>query len=239
MCVPRRPYAGFVGQGCAVSRGVFVTGTDTAVGKTLIAAALLHAYRQAGLSAVGMKPISAGCDANGRNEDVEVLRAAGNIEVPREQTCPYLFTEAIAPHIAAQRSNTRIDLRVIERACGALRASADAIVVEGVGGFRVPLNETEDSADLAQRLALPVVLVVGLRLGCLNHALLAQEAIETRGLRLAGWVANRIDPAMQRAEENIAALSERLHAPLWADVAYQQSPSLEKVARLFAPNHFP
>jgi len=216
-----------------MKQGVFVTGTDTGVGKTLIACALLHAYRRAGAKAVGMKPVAAGCDVQGRNEDVEALRIAGD-EAPRELVCPYLLPEAVAPHIAAQQAGKKIDLRIIERAFAQLRTRG-AVIVEGVGGFAVPLNENEDSADLAQRLALPVVLVVGMRLGCLNHALLTQEAIAARGLRLAGWVANCIDPQMQRREENLQALRERLHAPLLATVPYQASPSAEQVAALFDP----
>lgn len=215
-----------------MKQGVFVTGTDTGVGKTLIACALLRAYRRAGLKAAGMKPVAAGCDTQGRNEDVEALLAVG-IEVPRELLCPYLLPEAVAPHIAAARAGKKIDLRVIERAFAQLRTCAEVVVAEGVGGFAVPLNETEDSADLAQRFALPVVLVVGMRLGCLNHALLTQEAIVARGLQLAGWVANCIDPQMQRHEENLQALRERLHAPLLATVPYQASPDAEKIAALF------
>ncbi|HKO88931.1 MAG TPA: dethiobiotin synthase [Burkholderiales bacterium] len=214
-------------------QGVFVAGTDTGVGKTLIASALLHAYVKAGLKAVGMKPVSAGCDERGHNEDVEALRAAGNVEVSADQSCVYLLDEAIAPHIAAKHEGKRIDLRSIERAYATLRAHADCVVVEGVGGFRVPLNEIEDAADMAQRLALPVVLVVGMRLGCLNHALLTQEAIEARGLRLAGWVANRMDPHMLCFEENLEALKDRLAAPLLAEVPYRQSPNLQEVAGLF------
>jgi dethiobiotin synthetase len=218
-------------------RGFFVTGTDTAVGKTLIATALLHAYRRAGVTAAGMKPVSAGCDAQGRNEDVEALRAASAIDVSPEELCPYLLRAAIAPHIAAGREERRIDLRVIERAYVGLCARAEAVVVEGVGGFVVPLNERDDTAELARRLALPVLMVVGMRLGCLNHALLTQQAIENAGLHLAGWVANRIDPAMDCADENVAALRDRLHAPLWAEVPHQRIPAAEQVSGLIDPRY--
>lgn len=215
-----------------MNQGVFVAGTDTGVGKTLVASALLHAYRRAGFKAVGMKPVSAGCDAQGRNEDVEALRAAGNVDVPRNFTCPYLFEAAIAPHIAAQLVDRRIELnRIVERYRD-LAGRADAVVCEGVGGFLVPLNERENAGDLAVTLGLPIVLVVGMRLGCLNHALLTQEAIEARGLRLAGWVANRIDPHMARADENLHALRLRLGAPLLADLAHQISPNAEATGRL-------
>lgn len=198
----------------------FVAGTDTAVGKTLVSSALLRGFRALGWRAAGMKPVAAGCDAAGRNEDVEALIAASSPGLDRNLVCPYLLQPPIAPHIAAAEAGLRIELAVIERAFIALSALADAVIVEGVGGFRVPLAEREDAGDLARRLGLPVVLVVGLRLGCLNHALLTQDAIESRGLTLAGWVANRIDPGMAKAEENIAALRERLHAPLIAEVPF-------------------
>ena len=214
-------------------QGVFVTGTDTEIGKTLIAASLLHVYRNAGLSAVGMKPVAAGCDEQGRNEDVESTRAASSVIVAPELTCPYLFKEAIAPHIAAQHEGRRMDLKLIIERYRLLIADAAAVVVEGVGGFLVPLNDTESAADLAQQLALPVVLVVGLRLGCINHSLLTQDAIEARGLRLLGWVANHIDPHMRCVEENIDTLRRRLRAPLLADVPYQPAPDAAHVASLF------
>ena len=202
---------------------VFVTGTDTDIGKTRIASALLRAYAAKGWRAIGMKPVAAGCDAQGRNEDVDALRAASSFTVAREAMCPYLFKPAIAPHIAAAEAGVEIDIAIIEAHYQALCAQADVVVVEGAGGFIIPLNATQTSADLVQRLDLPVVLVVGMRLGCLNHALLTQEAIGSRGLRLAGWVANRIDPQMSRPEENLAALCERLHAPLLGDIPYLPS----------------
>ena len=197
----------------------FVTGTDTGVGKTLFSAALLRRFRALGLRAAGMKPVAAGSTA-GLNEDVEALIAASSPGIDRGLVCQYLLEPPIAPHIAASEAGITIDLAPIERAFGALRAQADVIVVEGVGGFRVPLNEREDAADLAKRLGAPVILVVGLRLGCLNHALLTQDAIAAAGLKLAGWVANRIDPGMARADENVRTLSARLRAPLLADVPF-------------------
>ena len=199
--------------------GFFVAGTDTGVGKTAFSAALLRSFAAAGLRTAGMKPVAAGC-RDGRNDDVEALIAASSAGIDRGLVCPYLFEPPIAPHIAAREAGVRIDLAVIERAFAALSDHFDVIVVEGVGGFRVPLNEREDAAGMAKRLGLPVILVVGLRLGCLNHALLTAEAIEAEGLKLAGWVANRIDPGMARAEENIQALRERLRAPLIADIPF-------------------
>jgi dethiobiotin synthetase len=202
-----------------VKAGFFVAGTDTGVGKTLVAAALLRRFGALGLRAAGMKPIAAGCE-QGRNADVEALLAAGMRGLDRKLVCPYLFEPPIAPHIAAREAGVNIDLAVIEQAFIALSGKSEVIVVEGVGGFRVPLDEHEDAGAIPRRLGLPVVLVVGLRLGCLNHALLTQEAIEAEGLEFAGWIANRIDPAMARAEENVEALKRRLRAPLLAYVPF-------------------
>jgi dethiobiotin synthetase len=148
------------------------------------------------------------------NPDVAALRRASSWPAPLEQINPYLFEPPIAPHLAAASAGVRIEMAPIRKAFEALRASADAIVVEGVGGFLVPLNDREDAGDLAVALALPVVLVVGMRLGCLNHALLTQQAIVARSLRLAGWIANSIDPRMQRFEDNLQALRQRIAAPL-------------------------
>ena len=208
----------------------FVAGTDTEIGKTFVACALLHALRNQGLTAIGMKPVAAGTDENGRNDDVEALIAASGIEAPRELVNPYLFAPAIAPHIAAVEAGRPIDIERIAQSFAALRPLADAIVVEGVGGFCVPLGPRSDAADLAQRLALPVILVVGMRLGCISHALLSAQAIAARGLTLAGWVANRIDPKMARFDENLASLEERLTAPLLGVIPANSSP--ETAARL-------
>ena len=213
-------------------KGFFVTGTDTEVGKTLAAAALIHALRRCGLRAVGMKPVAAGCalrDGRWHNDDVDTLTAACALPVPAEELNPYLFHEPIAPHIAAARLGVDIDLGHIERCFDALSAKADSVVVEGAGGFLVPLSATTSFADLAVRLGLPVVLVVGLRLGCINHALLTQEAILRRGLTLAGWIANRIDPAMSAAEENLDTLRRSLQAPLLADMPWMKQPQAEAV----------
>jgi dethiobiotin synthetase len=201
-----------------MSHAYFLTGTDTEIGKTFITCALLHRARQLGLRAAGLKPVAAGTDATGNNEDVEAIRAAANVTLPRQIINPYCFTPAIAPHLAAADAGVSIDFGLIKAACWTALGQADLLIVEGAGGFRVPLGVDCDSADLAVTLALPVILVVGLRLGCINHALLTAEAIAARGLTLAGWVANRIDPEMARADDNIAALSERLAAPLLGSV---------------------
>lgn len=202
----------------------FIAGTDTEIGKTFVACALLHALRRRGLSAVGMKPVAAGVDGDGRNEDVEQLIAAASGAAPRELVNPYCFRAAVAPHIAAAEEGMVIELPRIAAALAQLQAQAEAVLVEGVGGFCVPLGPRLDTADLAVALGLPVILVVGMRLGCLSHALLTQEAIAARGLTLAGWVANRIDPAMARFDENLAALRERLRAPLLGVIPHGGTP---------------
>lgn len=192
----------------------FVTGTDTDVGKTLISCALLHGFAAQGKRVIGMKPVAAGCDAGEQNDDVLQLRAASNVAVSYGLINPYCFLPAIAPHIAAQQAGVEILFSRITEPYQKLAAQADVVIVEGIGGLRVPLNAQQDGADLVQELGLPVILVVGMRLGCLNHALLTVEAIAARGLTLAGWVANLIEADMPMCEENIAALQQRIAAPL-------------------------
>ena len=198
-------------------RGCFVTGTDTGVGKTVVSAALLHALRARGIKVLPMKPIAAGAElSQGEwiNDDTLLLMAAAGAapDLARDVT-PILLREAIAPHIAAAREGRDIALQPALEAFARLAGRADYVVVEGVGGFHVPLGASLDTVDLARALALPVVLVVGLRLGCLNHALLTAQAIRAAGLRLAGWIGNTLDPAMPVLRENVQALDERLHAP--------------------------
>ena len=207
--------------------GCFVTGTDTEVGKTLVSAGLLHALAAHHRRVVGMKPVAAGVVPWGDgwdNEDAIALRAASTLAVPPALDNPVLLMDPLSPHIAATRAGVEIDISAIVRSYQALAAQADAVVVEGAGGFLVPLSDTQTGADLAQALALPVVLVVGVRLGCLNHALLTAEAIRTRGLTLAGWVANHVDPDMAAQEENVAYLRHQLGAPLLANVPYDEVP---------------
>jgi len=206
-----------------MSRGFFVTGTDTGVGKTLVACALVDALVRAGFTAVGMKPVASGCRRTAlglRSEDAERLIAAGNIVADYAEVNPYAFEPAVAPHIAAARAGIEIERGKILEHVSRLQARADYVVVEGVGGWTVPLGDTLTTADVAAALKLPVVLVVGLRLGCLNHALLTAQAIERAGLTLAGWVANQIDPHMALVEENIDALAQRLRAPRVAHIPY-------------------
>lgn len=211
---------------------LFVTGTDTEIGKTLASCALLHAYAAQGLRVAGMKPVAAGLGAGGVNEDVAQLRAASTVDAPYALVNPFLFREPMAPHIAAQREGAAISMASIVAAYEALSAQADVVIVEGVGGFRVPLTDALDGADLAARLGLPVILVVGLRLGCLNHALLTAEAVRARGLKLAGWVANQVDAQMACVTENVETLKARLEAPLLGFVPHQGEPDAARVAEL-------
>ena len=207
--------------------GCFVTGTDTGVGKTLVSTGLLHALAPHHRRVVGMKPVAAGVVPWGEDwasEDAIALRSASTLAVAPELDNPVLLLDPLSPHIAAERAGVQIDIAAIVRSYQALAAQADAVVVEGAGGFHVPLTDTQTGADLAQALALPVVLVVGLRLGCLSHALLTAEAIRARGLVLVGWVANRVDPEMEAADENIGYLRARLGVPLLAEVPYQDLP---------------
>ena len=195
----------------------FVTGTDTEIGKTLVASALVHMQALRGWRVAAMKPVAAGAEwRDGRlcNEDADVLAACVSVPLPHEITTPYLFKTPAAPHIAASLEDKVIDRMHLLDCYQQVRAQADAVVVEGVGGFRVPLNDNYDTADMAKDLGLPMVLVVGMRLGCISQALLTAEAIAARGLSLMGWVANTVDPHMLYPQENIDAIAQRINAPL-------------------------
>ncbi len=197
--------------------GVFIAGTDTGAGKTWVACDLIRRSVAAGKRVAAMKPIAAGCIQTSEgwlNDDVARLRAVSNVSLPLALINPYAFEAAIAPHIAAQQTGVEINLTRIESVYREIETQADEVIVEGVGGLLVPINSNQSAADIVLRLNLPVILVVGMRLGCLNHALLTVEAIEKRGLRLQAWVANQIDPAMCEFEANLAYLRERIAAPL-------------------------
>ncbi|WP_423195142.1 MULTISPECIES: dethiobiotin synthase [unclassified Cupriavidus] len=219
----------------------FVTGTDTGVGKTHASATLLHALHVAGYSTAGMKPVASGgewLDERWQNDDVEQLRAAGSIIAPPEEMCPFLLRTPVSPHLAAAMEGVRITRTPIRDAFEALRRRAEAVVVEGVGGFVVPLDVGAarwTTADLAVMLNLPVVMVVGMRLGCLSHAMLTAEAIRARGLRLAGWIANHVDPDMLLPHENIATLHDALGAPCLGQLPWQVAPAAAAVHLDLAP----
>ncbi|MGB8339126.1 MAG: dethiobiotin synthase [Burkholderiales bacterium] len=208
-------------------KAYFITGTDTGVGKTLVTCTLMRLARQRGDKVGAMKPIAAGASQtrNGwMNEDVALLRQNLSFKIANADLNPYLFRAPIAPHIAAADENATIDANKIVVSLKNIRARADWVFVEGAGGFKVPLSDNFDMSDLAAALNLPVILVVGMRLGCLNHALLTQDAIRARGLTMAAWVANTLDPAMPVFDENVAALQQRLRAPLLGIVPYLPQP---------------
>ncbi len=207
-----------------IQNGLFITGTDTGVGKTRVAAALLRGWGARGHRVVGMTPVVSGAllrDGVASWEDVDIIAAASTAQAPLAQRNPYRFEAALSPHIAAQRAGQCIDLDVITAAYAALCEQADLGGVEGAGGGYAPISDTKTMADLARALNLPVVLVVGVRLGCINHALLTAEAIRRDGLPLAGWVANMISPEMLAVAENMATLQSRLAVPLLGVMPWQ------------------
>jgi dethiobiotin synthetase len=221
-------------------RGLFVTGTDTGVGKTLVSAALLHGLARAGVRAVGMKPVASGCrrTADGlRSDDALLLVRHSNVSAPYGEVNPIAFEPAIAPHIAAAEAGERIDLARIVQTSHALAARADRVVVEGVGGWRVPLNEREDVADLARLMGLPVVLVVGLRLGCLNHARLTADALVAARVPWAGWVASAVDAQFSHDRENLATLRSLMPAPLLGVVPHDADASVERASMHLGEAH--
>lgn len=202
-----------------MSTTFFVTGTDTEVGKTAVSCALLHAARARGLTTAAVKPVAAGCDADGHNEDALALQAAMTLELPYAQVNPVALQPAIAPHIAAAQAGRSLSADRLAGLCrGVMHSGADLVLIEGAGGWRVPLGPRETLADVAIGLGVDVILVVAMRLGCINHALLTAEAIRADGLRLAGWVANQPGAAMACHAENLDTLQRLLPAPLLGEL---------------------
>jgi dethiobiotin synthetase len=213
---------------------LFVTGTDTGVGKTRIAAALCHALAVGGAPVAAMKPVASGCTLTPdglRNDDALILLEAMNVRADYSEVNPYAFAPAIAPHIAAREAGVDIDFDVLDRAFERLKTRSRFLIVEGAGGWLAPLDATRGFADLAAHWQMDVILVVGMRLGCLNHALLTVESIERRGLRLRGWVANSIDPGVERLTENVSALQSRISAPCLGFFSYEPQFSPQTLAR--------
>jgi dethiobiotin synthetase len=216
--------------------GCFVTATDTGAGKTVASLGLMAALSGAGRRVAGMKPVAAGSTATVeglRNDDAVLLRAQGPAGLPYGDVNPYALRAPIAPHVAAARDGVRIDLEAIAAAFGRIAAAAEIVIVEGAGGWRVPLTGGGTTADLVRRLALPVVVVVGLRLGCINHALLTAESIRRDGLALIGWIANHIDPDYQDVAATIAYLDAHMGAPRIATIPRLADPSPRSVAAAF------
>jgi dethiobiotin synthetase len=216
-----------------MARGFFITGTDTGIGKSWCAAALLWKLQQQGHSVAGMKPVASGCVATAeglRNEDALLLQQFSSQPLPYSEINPYSFQPAIAPHIAAEQAGNCIDFEVIKQNFDAISGHADFTIVEGVGGWLVPLNGHQSVADLAATLALPVIMVVGLRLGCINHALLSASQVGQSGCSLAGWIATTLDPTMSAMDENMQTLQRLLDAPLLGIVPHLPQFDAEKIA---------
>lgn len=216
-----------------MNKGIFVTGTDTGVGKTCCSLGLMACLQQAGYRVAAMKPVASGCEHTALglyNEDALLLSRHASLDLDYSQVNPYAFALPIAPHIAAATEGIEIQLTAIKAAFDAVSALADAVVVEGVGGWAVPINDKETMADVAALLGLPVVLVAGMRLGCLNHTLLTAEAIKRAGLPLVGWIANYLNPEMTWGSENIQTLCQRLPAPLLGIVPWLAKPEADTIA---------
>lgn len=202
---------------------MYVTGTDTGVGKSVVSTALMHALRARGRCVVGMKPVASGCewqDGAWRNEDALLLQAASRPRPAYADVNPYALRPPIAPELALREEGRSLELGKIVAAYRRLAANADTMVVEGVGGWDAPLSAQLDQRDLVRALELPVLLVVGLRLGCINHARLSARALRADGVRVLGWIGNRVDPTMARIEDNLATLDERLDLPCWGHLPY-------------------
>ena len=215
-----------------MTKAYFITGTDTNIGKTYIATAFIEYFVSLGRKTVGMKPISAGCETLAgqlANEDALQLLAASNLNAAYCIVNPYAYAPAIAPHIAAHLAGETISIANIQAAFAQLTMLAEVIIVEGAGGFLVPINASETIADLSLALNIPIILVVGMRLGCINHALLTVQAIENKGLKIAGWIANEIGCSMPYLQENIASLVTRINAPYLGFVAWQNADSMDKI----------
>ncbi|MBK1723721.1 dethiobiotin synthase [Thiocystis violacea] len=218
--------------------GVFITGTDTSCGKTEITLGLMSALQSRGLAVLGMKPVATGCqseDGGLRNPDALRILAQGSTEAPYGLINPFAFAPPIAPHIAAGEAGIQISVSTIAHAYASLREEADLILVEGVGGWRVPLGPELTLADIPKALDLPVILVIGLKLGCLNHALLTVESIRSQGVRLAGWVANQVEPEMLVKDANLATLAALIEAPCIGVVPWLDAPDPVRIGEHLHP----
>jgi len=213
-----------------MTQAYFITGTDTEIGKTHATCALLARATQDGLRAVALKPVAAGTDVDGENDDVRRLMAASNVALDARSINPWLLTEPISPHIAARHAGIEITLPPITASFHAASARTDLVLVEGVGGLYAPLSETLSQPDLIRALSIPVILIVGLRLGCLNHAFLTVAALKHEGCRVAGWIGNLVDPAFQAQTDNIDTLRQRIEAPCLGILPFDPNATLGSLA---------
>jgi len=215
-------------------KGFFITGTDTGIGKTIVTLGMIKLFKEAGVNVVGMKPVAAGAEETEvglHNDDALKIQAQNDdASVSYCAVNPYVFKHAVAPHLAAKHEEVTIELGVIKAGFEALESGHDTVVVEGVGGWKVPLSDELDIEILAQELKLPVVLVVGMRLGCINHALLTAAAIEASGVEFKGWIANQVDPCMTCHQENLMAIQEMIKAPLLGSIPYLENITADQVA---------
>ena len=222
-------------------KDLFITGTDTGIGKTLVSCALLSKLALQGKTVLGMKPIASGSRQTSqglRNEDAEYLIHHSSKVMPYSMINPYVYEDAIAPHLAAAQAGMVIDPEVIQRFYLELSAQSEHVIVEGVGGWFVPVNRTQTIADLVKILDMPVLLVVGMRLGCINHALLSYQAILDSGLSCVGWVANEIEANMPCLNENIESIDQRITAPLLGRIAYNKAPDIDAIAQCLNTSYF-
>jgi dethiobiotin synthetase len=216
-----------------MARGYFITGTDTGVGKSCVSVALLRALQRQGLCVVGMKPVASGCEetADGlRNEDALLLQQYASLRVDYDLINPYAFAPAIAPHLAAKRAGVTIEFAPILERFRQLQEMSEAVIVEGAGGWLVPLNDQQSIADLATALQLPVIIVVAIRLGCINHALLTAQAVRASGCTLAGWIANHTRAASAESAETIDAIAARIGVPLLEQIDHAPQGTVEHLA---------
>ena len=222
-----------------MSKGYFITGTDTGIGKTRSAVALMAALQQRGLTVCGMKPVSAGCTLGVEglvNDDAIQLQQQSSLHLPYKTVNPYAWEAAIAPHIAAQQQGNEMTLAPIRSSFQKITAQCDIVIVEGAGGWLVPFNDTQTMADIAVDLSLDVILVVGIRLGCINHALLTVESIQKKGCKLAGWIANHLSEINAVAEENVKYLTCQIDAPLLGTFNFQHNTTTAQLADALLDN---
>ena len=223
-----------------MTKGFFITGTDTDIGKTRIALGLINKLNTMGHTTTVMKPLSAGCDSTPdglRNDDAVQLIQQASFKPDYDKVNPYAFKPAIAPHLAAEKENTVIDLSRIKNIFDELSAQADYIVVEGAGGWKVPINKQQTMAELAEALALPVILVAGMRLGCLNHAILTVESIQHAGIPIAGWIANTLSKNFTELDANIKTLKEHLEIPFLGTVPYMEKCEPQQTGQYINTSH--